>query len=34
MDKNYKITLSKGSLFRIKNDIKGIKNGETNFRYK
>ncbi|MFZ8015340.1 recombinase family protein [Fusobacterium watanabei] len=28
------LNISRSSLFRIKNDIKGIKNGETNFRYK
>ena len=28
------LNISRSSLFRIKNEIKGIKNGETNFRYK
>ena len=28
------LNISRSSLFRIKNDIKEIKNGETNFRYK
>lgn len=28
------LNISRSSLFRIKNNIKGIKNGETNFRYK
>lgn len=28
------LNISRSSLFRIKNDIKGVKNGETNFRYK
>ena len=28
------LNISRSSLFRIKNEIKGEKNGETNFRYK